>query len=249
MQKIYLIATNTFREIIRDKILYTIFIFAILMILSAKSVGTISMRQEEKLTLDFSFAIIEIFNLVIALFIGSSLIFKEVEKKLVYFLFSKPISKIHFILGKFYGLSLVFLVLNLIMTSLFFILAGFHLNYLLVLSFIFLQSLFILAIILFFSTFTSPIITLFLSFLIYLIGHITINLKIFAQYNGGKLFQYLADGIYYSMPNLDLLNLKNHVIYEITFNSQTLIISLFYTILYISLLLMFTIFIFRKKEF
>lgn len=249
MQKIYLIATNTFREIIRDKILYTIFIFAVLMILSAKSVGTISMKQEAKLTVDFGFAMIEIFNLIIALFVGSSLIFKEVEKKLVYFLFSKPISKTDFILGKFLGLSFVLIVLNLIMSVLFLTLVGFNLAYLLVLSFIFLQSLLILAVILFFSTFTSPIITLFLSFLVYLIGHITINLKLFALYNGSKFFKLFTEGIYLIMPNLNLLNLKNQVIYEISFHNTALWISFLYTILYIALLLILTIIIFRKKEF
>ena len=249
MQKIYLIATNTFREIIRDKILYTIFIFAVLMILSAKSVGTISMKQEAKLTVDFGFAMIEIFNLIITLFIGSSLIFKEVEKKLVYFLFSKPISKTNFILGKFLGLSLVLFVLNLVMSAVFFMMAGFQIVYLLVLSFIFLQALFVLAVILFFSTFTSPIITLFLSFLVYLIGHITINLKLFALYNGGIVFKWFADGIYLIMPNLNLLNLKNQVIYEIVFDSSALITSVVYTFFYIALLLTLTIIIFRKKEF
>ena len=249
MQKIYLIATNTFREIIRDKILYTIFIFAVLMILSAKSVGTISMKQEAKLTVDFGFAMIEIFNLIIALFVGSSLIFKEVEKKLVYFLFSKPISKTDFILGKFLGLSFVLIVLNLIMSALFLALVGFNLAYLLVLSFIFLQSLLILAVILFFSTFTSPIITLFLSFLVYLIGHITINLKLFALYNGSNFFKLFAEGIYLIMPNLNLLNLKNQVIYEISFHNTALLISFLYTALYIALLLILTIIIFRKKEF
>lgn len=249
MQKIYLIATNTFREIIRDKILYTIFIFAVLMILSAKAVGTISMKQEAKLTVDFGFAMIEIFNLIITLFVGSSLIFKEVEKKLVYFLFSKPISRTDFILGKFFGLSLVLLVLNLIMSVLFFLMAGFQSAYLLVLSFIFLQSLFLLAVILFFSTFTSPIITLFMSFLVYLIGHITINLKIFALYNGGAIFKWFAEIIYIIMPNLDLLNLKNQVIYSIEFNYTSLAVSLVYTMVYIALLLVLTTFIFRKKEF
>ncbi len=249
MQKIYLIATNTFREIIRDKILYTIFIFAVLMILSAKFVGTISLKQEAKLTVDFGFAMIEIFNLIIALFVGSSLIFKEVEKKLVYFLFSKPISKTDFVLGKFLGLSLVLLVLNLVMSLVFFVMAGFEINYLLVLFFILLQSFFVLAVILFFSTFTSPIITLFLSFLVYLIGQITINLKLFALYNGSKAFQIFADFIYLFMPNFNLLNLKNQVIYEINFNFIALALSLAYAILYITLLLFFTIIIFRKKEF
>lgn len=249
MQKIYLIAANTFREIIRDKILYTIFIFAILMILSAKAVGTISMKQEAKLAVDFGFAMIEIFSLIITLFVGSSLIFKEVEKKLVYFLFSKPISRTEFILGKFFGLALVLLVLNLIMSILFFLVVGFQLSYLLVLFFIFLQSLFILAVILFFSTFTSPIITLFLSFLVYLIGHITINLRIFALHNGSELFKWTAETIYLIMPNLDLLNLKNQVIYEIEFSAASLTVTVFYTIAYVTLLLLATVTIFQKKEF
>ena len=249
MQKIYLIATNTFREIIRDKILYTIFIFAILMILSANLVGTISMKQEEKLAVDFGFAMIEIFNLIITLFVGSSLIFKKKKKKLVYFLFSKPISRTDFILGKFFGLSLVLLVLNLVMSVLFFLIAGFKVVYLLVLSFVFLQSLLLLAVILFFSTFTSSIITLFLSFLVYLIGHITINLRIFAIHSGGEIFRWIADVVYLIMPNLDLLNLKNQVIYEITLNPISLAVSFFYVIAYIALLLLASTTIFQRKEF
>lgn len=249
MQKIYLIATNTFREIIRDKILYTLFIFAVLMILSANLLSTLSMNQETKLKIDFGLAMIEIFNIIITLFVGSSLVFKEVEKKLVYFLFSKPISRTQFILGKFSGLSAVLFLLNLIMLVVFLIIAGFNPVYLLVVSFIFLQSLFVLAVIFFFSTFTSPIITMVASLLVYVIGQITINLKMFALHNGGAVFKTLANGIYYLMPNLNLLNLKNLVIYEIHLSMVSLSYTVLYVCLYIVLLLLLTVQIFRKQEF
>lgn len=249
MQKIYLIASNTFREIIRDKILYALLIFALLMIFGSQLMGTLSMNQTEKMVVDFGLAMIEIFNVIITLFIGSSLIFKEVEKKLVYFLFSKPIRRIDFILGKYGGLALVLLLLNLIMLFGFWLLVGFKMVYLLVITFMFLQSLFLLAIIFFFSTFTSPLITLLISFLAYLIGHITINLKVFSLYNGGALFKNVANGIYYVMPNLDLLNLKNQVIYEISWTNIQLLQTFVYTLLYIVLLLFVSGIIFRKKEF
>lgn len=249
MQKIYLIATNTFREIIRDKILYTLFIFAVLMILSANLLSTLSMNQEAKLKIDFGLAMIEIFNIIITLFVGSNLVYKEVEKKLVYFLFSKPISRTQFIIGKFSGLSAVVLLLNLIMLAVFLLIAGFKLVYLLVVCFIFLQSLFLLAVIFFFSTFTSPIITMVTSLLVYVIGQITINLKMFALHNGGTVFKVLANGIYYLMPNLNLLNLKNQVIYEIDLSIVSLSYTVLYVFCYMVLILFLTVQIFKKQEF
>lgn len=249
MHKIYLVATNTFREIIRDKILYTIFIFAILLILSSQLFGTIAMQAQEKITVDFGLAMIEIFNLIITLFVGSSLVYKEVEKKLVYFLFSKPLSRTQFILGKYCGLSLILLLLNILMFACFTLMAGFKLAYAAVIGFIFVQSLFVLAIILFFSAFISPVLALFLSLLTYLIGQISINLKMFALYNGGKAFKFMADAIYFLMPNLSLLNLKNQVIYALKITPLELGIHLIYAILYTILLLFVTIKIFNRQEF
>ncbi len=115
--KILTIGRNTFRENIRDKILYNLILFALLMILSAIALGQLTLGHEAKVIVDLGLGSISIFGTLIAIFIGISLVYKELEKRTVYALLAKPIHRWEFITGKYLGLLLTLLVNVAIMTA------------------------------------------------------------------------------------------------------------------------------------
>src|SRR3989304_5741098 len=116
LRKIGYVALNTYRETVRDKVLYNLVLFALLMIGSSYVLGAISVYQEIKVIKDLGLASISIFGMVIAIFIGIGLVSKEIDKRTLYGILPKPISRSQFLLGKYFGLCLTLLVNLMVMT-------------------------------------------------------------------------------------------------------------------------------------
>ena len=121
MNEILVIALNTFREARRDRILYSLILFALLVIASSLVFSTISAEQYNKIVKDFGLASISIFGVMISIFLGTGLVYKEIEKKTVYNIFSKPVERYQFILGKYLGLAITVLVITASMALILFL--------------------------------------------------------------------------------------------------------------------------------
>ena len=96
-------AANTFRETVRERVLYNLVFFAILMTLSGLLLGQLSIRQDEKIIKDIGLAAMDLFGTLIAVFIGVGLVSKEIERRSLYPLLAKPLARGEFFLGKFAG--------------------------------------------------------------------------------------------------------------------------------------------------
>ena len=103
MTRILVIAKNTFRENVRDKVLYNLILFALIMIVSSLLIGQLSLGNEVKVILDLGLASISVFGMLIAVFLGIGLVYKELDKKTIYALLAKPIHRYEFILGRYSG--------------------------------------------------------------------------------------------------------------------------------------------------
>jgi ABC-type transport system involved in multi-copper enzyme maturation permease subunit len=110
MSRVVAVAANTFRETVRERVLYNLVLFALLMTVSSLLLGQLSIRQDEKIVKDLGLASVDIFGNLIALFIGVGLIGKEIERRSLYPLLAKPLSRWEFLIGKFVGLSFTLLV-------------------------------------------------------------------------------------------------------------------------------------------
>jgi len=104
------VAANTFRETVRERVLYNLVFFAILMTLAGLLLGQLSIRQDEKILKDIGLAAMDLFGTLIAIFIGTGLVSKEIERRSLYPLLAKPLSRGEFYLGKFVGLGFTLLV-------------------------------------------------------------------------------------------------------------------------------------------
>jgi ABC-type transport system involved in multi-copper enzyme maturation permease subunit len=253
--RVWTIASNGFREVIRDRLLYVIGFFSILLVLASRLLPQISVGADGKIFLDLGLALTALLGAIVAIFVGTSLINKEIEKKTVLVLIPKPLSRAEFIVGKHLGLTAVLAVLIGLMTFIFWILVlaakiPFSLNHLLIVQgFLLIELSLLIAVTIAFGVFTSSILATLLSFGVYLMGHVSTDLlKLGALTKNGNI-EAITQTIYLFLPDLERLNLRNDAIYGILPSSGALWAAAFYGILYTMVLLLIAIAIFSRRQF
>jgi ABC-type transport system involved in multi-copper enzyme maturation permease subunit len=210
MQSIWAIARNTYRETIRDKILYNLILFALIMILSSLALGQLTLGNEDKVILDLGLSSISIFGALIAIFIGIGLVYKELEKRTAYALLAKPVHRYQLILGKYLGLLCTLLVNLGIMTvglelALWYTLrigSGAYLRVLPAVYLVFLSLALLTALALLFSTFSTPALSALFTFFLWIIGHFNGDLRSFGELTKSAPVLWLCRILYYVIPNL-----------------------------------------------
>ena len=257
LARITVVARNVFLEVIRDRILYLAGLFAILMVLAAIMIPQVAAGTENKILLDLGLAAINIFTLVVVIFVGTGLVNKEIEKKTVLVLIAKPVSRFEIILGKHLGLAAVIGVLMLIQTGIFIILLTLQgLNFpagsmLIAIAFMYLEMLLLIAVTIVFGVFTSSLLATLLSFGTYFVGHLSTDLLKLGQLAESDSFQRVVEAMYLVLPDLERLNLKNEAVYGAALLPQpsTLIWNMVYGMLYTTLLLIIAGNIFARRQF
>lgn len=252
MRRLWDLAHNTFRETIRDRILYVILIFALVMIASSVIFGTLTIGQDRKLVLDLGLGAIELFGVAIAIFVGTSMIYKEIDKRTVYVVLTKPVPRPVFLLGKFLGLSLTLWVLLGLMGASYLALAAvqgvFAPALLGAIGLIGLELMLLVAFTVFFSSFTSPILGMILTFSLYLIGHNTEALRALAHKASPGLRAGM-ETLYYLLPNLSTFDAKNQVVYGEAVPLLHWVWAIAYGLAYTVALLATASAIFERREF
>ncbi len=267
MRAIRSVAVNVFRESVRDRVPYSIVLFAVLLIASSYLVGQLTAGQDVKIIKDLGLSATAIFGLFIAAFIGIGLVSKEVERRSVYGLLTKPISRAQFIAGKYAGLVLTLAVNIGVMTiALYAVLAymtftesplfrsawdapGIDPAMLKAVFLIFVELAIVTAIALFFSTFSSPILSAVLTFGLYLAGVFNAELKHFDRVVEARPAVWLARGLYHVLPDLAAFDVKTQVVHGLPVPLSYVAITAAYGALYITALLMASMTIFSRRDF
>jgi ABC-type transport system involved in multi-copper enzyme maturation permease subunit len=208
--RILAIAHNTFREAVRDRVLYNLVLFVLLLTAAAIFIGELSGGQERKIIVDLGLSAVLLFGVFIAIFVGVGLVFKEIERRTIYAIFSKPIGRGEFLVGKYLGLCLTLLV-NVMVMGLGISLALIYVNRgwdTLVFSIwpavmlIYIELMILTGVALLFSSFSSPALSALLTFFVFIIGHFSSDLKSLATSMGSTGARWLFSGLYYLIPNL-----------------------------------------------
>lgn len=251
------LAKNVFQEVIRDRILYIIGFYAIILAIGNRAIFEFAATTQDKIFLDFCLATMNVIGLIIAIFIGTGLVNKELEKRTILMLIAKPISRSEFITSKYLGLSGVLGVLLLAMTAialLFLQLSKLSYpfnSFLIAVLFIFLQLTLITAVAITLGVFTSSLIATALTFAVYLMGTITQDLVALGRLSENPAVERFTQVLYLILPDLSRLDLKNDAVYGMQAIPDP--ITLFghgvYGLIYSFMLLAIAIFIFLKKEF
>ncbi len=248
------IALNTFRELARNKILYLIVFFGITLIGFSLVLASLSLGQSDKIVADFGLAMVEVFGIIAVIFIGSQLLFREIEGKTVYLILSKPVARRDFILGKFLGFSAILLFIILIqaiISTIVFLIASTPLSYLLMASigFIYIKLLLLFAIILFFSTFISPLLSILIVMAIYVISHSITTMTDMALRSGNIALYYFSKFLMVLFPNFEALNIKSVIWTPLVLEPTFFLINIVHGGLYLGVILTLTVLIFNKKTF
>ena len=249
------IARNVFREVIRDRVLYLVGLFAIFLGLCIRLLPELAAGTQDKIILDIGLAAMTLFGLVIAVFVGTGLINKEIEKRTVLVLIAKPISRAEFIVGKHVGLSGVLAVLVGVMTAIYMgILSLSQVPYpassILVSSiYLLLQLSLITAVAIAFGVFTSSLLATLLTFAVYLMGNFSRDLVTLGALSKNPAVENLTKSIYLVLPDLARLDLKNQAVYGQLPGVDVLLTNAGYWLLYVVVLLAIATLVFSIREF
>jgi ABC-type transport system involved in multi-copper enzyme maturation permease subunit len=255
MNRIWHIASNTFREAVRDRVLYNLVFFALLMVGTTPLFGKISIGLERIILVNLGLTAISLFGVVIAVFIGTGLVSKEIEKKTLYTVLSRPVRRWEFIVGKYFGLSGT-LGVNAVAMAVGFFIAVFYvtgkfdtsdLSLVTALYFICLQFLMVTAIALLFSSFTTPIFSAVFSFAMFVIGMFADDLRGFAgMAEGGE--KWLALGLSYLVPNFGSMNVIAQVAHSQPVSATLALYNTAYAIFYSGLAISAAVLIFDRRN-
>jgi len=254
MNRVAAIAANTFRETIRDRILLVILLFALAMIVAGIWLASISLGQEGRLMQDFGLLAISGFAVLVAVFVGAGLVRKEIDKRTVFILFSKPVGRGEFLAGKYLGLGLTMAIVVFGMTVFLFLLAwpfaGAPNGWVIVAgAFIYLQVMVVLAVTIFFSTFSSPILAAVLGICVYGAGQLSHNVLSLTRLGEGAFLEGLSWIVYLLVPNFSAVSLSAVVVGEQTPDWSSIGGWAGYLVAYAVLMLGASWLVFRRKEF
>ena len=256
MQRIGAIALNTFREAVRDRVLYNLIAFALLLIGTAILFGEISIGVQDLILVNLGLTAITFFGLAIAIFIGIGLVYKEMDKRTLYALLAKPVRRYEFILGKFCGLALTLLVNTLLMTAgfflaLYYVKRGFDAGdppLLVAIYFIFLQLLLATALALLFSSFSSPVLSAAFTFGLFIVGSFASDMRELGAAVKAPWLDYLTRVIYYAVPNFRNFNVISSVAHDHPVPIVLVWQNTLYAALYIGLVLAASVLIFQNRN-
>jgi Cu-processing system permease protein len=254
MQLLMVVAGNTFRETIRDKILYNLVLFAVLLIGTSVLLGTLTIGEQARIVNDLGLAAINLVAVIIAIFVGIGLVTKEIERRTVYTSLARPITRVQFVLGKYMGLGLIVIVNIAIMFVMFLgtiLLTGnvIHGSLFQAVELILVETLLVMAMALFFSTFSSSTLSATMTLGLFVIGHLTSDLKGIAEKSQSQFTEAALTALYYICPNLEMLNIKGQAASGLLVAAGYQATATVYGLLYAGLLLTGACFIFQRRDF
>jgi ABC-type transport system involved in multi-copper enzyme maturation permease subunit len=253
--RIWAIAANGFREVIRDRILYFIGFFALLMAFAWRLLPEIAVGTHQKIFLDLGLAAIGLLGVIVAVFVGTGLINKEIDKRTILVLIPKPLSRAEFILGKHLGLSGVLAVMLGVMLVIYLLmLLGMKVSFqalplIVSVFYLGLELILIAAVAIAFGVFTSSILATLMTFGVYLMGHISKDLIQLGIISKNPNILAITKNIYLILPDLERLNFRNEAVYGLLPSADVLIANALYSLVYTGLLLGISILIFSRRQF
>ena len=261
MRRVFAIARNTFREAVRNKILYSLLFFAVLLILSALAVGSLSLHEEVRMTRDMGLFGIDIFGVIIAVFVGVNLLYKELDLKTVYTILPKPIHRWEFVFGKWLGMLLTLVVqvsvMGLVLAGTLAAQgAGLDGPTVKALWLLYVNVVVVTSIAVFFSAFSSPFLSGFFALGCFIVGRSVPDIRALGAQIGDGGARTFLDGAAMLLPNLHLFYPSGTIIGSETVSVHGNFVSagyLMWTTLYglgySAIVLVLAMLVFRKRDF
>jgi ABC-type transport system involved in multi-copper enzyme maturation permease subunit len=253
LQRVWVIATNTVREAIRNKLLYTLLFFAVLVIAVAVLIASLSYVEGERIIQDVGLAAIRLFSLGIAVFVGIGLIHGEVERRTIYTILSKPVSRSDFLLGKWLGLVLTVWMQLAYMGVAFAAVslatgAPLGPGHAAALAMVGMELVVVVAIATLFSAFTTPMLAALFTLGIWSAGHLSRDLYALGQQAENPTFTVVATWLYRVLPDLEGFNLSIQAVHGLPISASEIVLPILYGIGYATVLLVLASAIFQRRD-
>jgi ABC-type transport system involved in multi-copper enzyme maturation permease subunit len=247
------IALNTFREAVRDRVLYLLFLFAVVIIAASRVLSMLTVGSEEKIVKDFGLSAIEIFGVLIAVLIGVGLVFKEIDKRTAHVLLARPIRRSQFLLGKYLGLALVLGLNCVLMTAVLYVVLFIQGDpdpaLLPAIALIFVEQLVMTAVALLFSSFSTPILSAVFTLAAYCVGHLSWSFVMLAGKLPSALSRSVCFALYYGLPNLERFNIKGDAVHHVAIAPGAIGFAILYGLGWTAILLAAACGVFSRREF
>jgi len=254
MRSILTIAFNTYREAVRSKILYSILFFGLFLIAFSAALGEFSFHQNERVIKDVGLFSLSIFGSVMAIFLGVSFVYKEIDRKSIYSILSKPVRRWHYFLGKFIGimgtLYLQLFMMFVVLCGLLKVwIGGVHPNVGLAFLLICVEVTVVCSIALLFSSFSTPYLSGFMTLGAFLIGKGGEMIQRFSAGRDEALVRFLLDIADRVAPSLYVFDVSTQVTYNLTIPSKFMYHAAAYGFLYAAIVVLLGIVIFSRRDF
>jgi len=256
-RRIRVIALNTFRESVRDRVLYNLILFVLILVAASVFVSDLSLDMESQFTAALGLSVMLVFGALIAIFIGVGLVFKEIDKRTIYNLLSKPVRREEFIFGKYFGLCMTLFVNCAVMVigielALLYVNRGIvplQLAMLPAAYLIYLELALLVGVALMFSSFTTPMLAALFSFAAYAIGHFSGDLRQASQLSDSVVLRGVLTALYYLLPNLSNFGFITEASHGRIVPMRMAMQATIYAVVYIGILLAASALIFQRRNF
>ena len=251
---IWAIACNTARESVRSKLLYGLLFFAVLLIGSGAIIATLSYVEGERILQDIGLGAIRLFGVAIAICVGINLIHKEVDRRTVYTILSKPLSRGEFLLGKFVGLTLTIWGQMGIMAIAFAAvslatgapLGASHAAFFALVAF---ELALVTGVATFFSAFTTPVLAAFFTTGTWLVGHMTRDLRDLGASADSRSLEWVTWTLHRILPDLESFNLASEAAHQLPITTSDVVLPMAYGLGYCAIVLFAAVGVFERRDF
>ncbi|UCF78940.1 MAG: ABC transporter permease subunit [Candidatus Eiseniibacteriota bacterium] len=252
--KVIAIARNTFREALRDKALYVLVVFSVVLVGATRVISPLALGEGVKITKDVGLSAISFFGMLAIIVMGAGLVHKEIDRKTIFMILSKPVSRRQFILGKFLGMAdalVVMVVVMLLALQLVLLTSRVGLDVLVLKAGLltFVELLVMTSIAILFSSFSTTALSASLTFIIYGVGHFSGDLLKFADRLPSEFARYVCHLLYYVLPDLEVFNVRGMAVHGSDISTERLLAATSYGVLYVLGALMFSVLIFSRRDF
>ncbi len=253
--KILVIAWQAVRGYVRDRVLHSVLLFSVLFVLFSFFLSSLTIVESRKILLDFGLSAISLMGVVLALFLGVTVIGTEMEKRTIYTVLSKPVRRSEYVLGKYLGAALIsglvhLLNLATLLLVLLYLGEGFPPGLAAAVFLMILESLIVLAVALFWSLVTSSLfLAASLTLALFLIGRSSLSLRVISEKTEQPVLKAILRFFYDLFPALDRFNIRELVAYGKPYPEGMVATSSLYFLAYVILVLSISILVIRRKDF
>jgi ABC-type transport system involved in multi-copper enzyme maturation permease subunit len=254
IDRIWAICRNIYLEGFRQKVFTAAVVFAVILIVLSVFLGPFSLGEISKIVRDFGLAISSLLGIFVIVTVGSSILYRDLERRTIFTIVTRPIRPREIIIGKFLGLAMLVISLVFAMSiiqQLVILLSEGRLDLPILVAPLFycFEVMIMTSVLLLFSSFSSAAFSSIMTVVLFIVGHASPDLKLFADTVKSPFLKTISTVFYYLLPNLENFNLRLDVVYRLPLPADQALYVVCYGIMYTVLLLFLSVIIFEGREF